>query len=141
MRESSSGSGLSQSEHDWAFAKRALARGEDPEDVIQQIAQHRARDKSDPQDYARRTVTKAQAELAHAREQARDDVAAAGPTSEPKNSDQMHLHFLVLASCARNWVYLVIGFTGVHVRRPSIHYLTCVSESFFPSKLLRSEAP
>ena len=50
-------------EHDWAFAKRALARGDDPEDVIQQIAQRRARDKSDPQYYARLTVTKAQAEL------------------------------------------------------------------------------
>lgn len=62
-RASSSRINLSQSEHDWAFAKRALARGEDPEDVIQQIAQHRARDKSDPQDYARRTVTKATAEL------------------------------------------------------------------------------
>ena len=62
-RESSSRTNLSQSEHDWAFAKRALARGEDPEDVIQQIAQHRVRDKSDPQDYARRTVTKAAAEL------------------------------------------------------------------------------
>lgn len=62
-RESSSRTKLSQSEHDWAFAKRALARGEDPEEVIEQIAQHRARDKSDPQDYARRTVCKAQAEL------------------------------------------------------------------------------
>jgi hypothetical protein len=60
-REFSSRTNLSQSEHDWASAKRALARGEDPEDVIQQIAQHR--DKSDPQDYARRTVTKAAAEL------------------------------------------------------------------------------
>ena len=62
-RESSSHTKLSQSEHDWAFAKRALARGDDPEEVIQKIAQHRARDKSDPQDYARRTVTKATAEL------------------------------------------------------------------------------
>lgn len=62
-RESSPRTTLSQSEHDWAFAKRALARGDDPEEVIQQIAQHRARDKSDPQDYARRTVTKAGAEL------------------------------------------------------------------------------
>jgi hypothetical protein len=25
---------LSQSEHDWAFAKRALSRGDDPEEVI-----------------------------------------------------------------------------------------------------------
>jgi hypothetical protein len=54
---------LSQSEHDWAFAKRALARGEAPEEVIHQIAQYRAGEKSDPEDYARRTVTKAQAEL------------------------------------------------------------------------------
>jgi hypothetical protein len=66
-REPSSRSNLSQSEHDWAFAKRALARGEDPEDVIRQIAHHRATDKSDPQDYARRTVTKAQAELRNSR--------------------------------------------------------------------------
>src|SRR6266513_5625576 len=63
-RESSSRTKLSQSEHDWAFAKRALAHGDDPEEVIQQIAQHRARDKSDPQYYARLTVTKAQTELA-----------------------------------------------------------------------------
>jgi hypothetical protein len=62
-RESSPRTNLSQSEHDWAFAKRALAHGDDPEDVIQQIAQRRARDKSDPQYYARLTVTKAAAEL------------------------------------------------------------------------------
>jgi hypothetical protein len=54
---------LSQSEHDWAFAKRALARGEDSESVIRQIAQHRAHDKSDPQYYARLTVAKAQVDL------------------------------------------------------------------------------
>ena len=33
---------LTQSEHDWAFAKRALARGDDPEVVIQRIADYRA---------------------------------------------------------------------------------------------------
>ena len=60
----SSRTNLSQSEHDWAFAKRALARGEDPEEVIRQIAQYRASDKHDPVDYARRTVTKAQSEVA-----------------------------------------------------------------------------
>ena len=54
---------LSQSEHDWAFAKRALARGEAPEDVIRQIADYRAADKHNPVDYARRTVTKAQSEF------------------------------------------------------------------------------
>jgi hypothetical protein len=54
---------LSQSEHDWAYAKRTLARGVDPEIVIRNIADFRSQDKHDPQDYARRTVLKAQAEL------------------------------------------------------------------------------
>lgn len=61
--QSSPRANLSQSEHDWAFAKRALARGETPEDVIRQIADYRSGYKHDPVDYARRTVTKAQAEL------------------------------------------------------------------------------
>jgi hypothetical protein len=54
---------LSQSEHDWAFAKRALARGDDPEDIIRRIAQYRATDKSNPDYYARRNVMKAQIEV------------------------------------------------------------------------------
>src|SRR5882724_1746777 len=62
-RESSPRTNLSQSEHDWAFAKRALARGDDPEEVIRQIAQHRATDKTNPEYYARHTVEKAMAEL------------------------------------------------------------------------------
>jgi hypothetical protein len=53
----------SQSERDWAYAKRALARGDDPEVVIQRIADYRADEKSDPSYYARHTVTKAQVEL------------------------------------------------------------------------------
>ena len=53
----------SQSERDWAYAKRALARGDDPEVVIQRISDYRADEKADPNYYARRTVTKAQAEL------------------------------------------------------------------------------
>ena len=69
---------LSQSEHDWAFAKRALARGDDPEEVIRQIALHRARDKSDPQYYARLTVQKAQAEIERAQQQ--------NPSPEPSES-------------------------------------------------------
>jgi RepB DNA-primase from phage plasmid len=73
--QSSPRANLSQSEHDWAFAKRALARGDDPEEVIIQIARYRAADKSDPEDYARRTVTKAQAELAGKCEES-------GPSSE-----------------------------------------------------------
>jgi hypothetical protein len=54
---------LSQSEYDWAFAKRALARGDDPEEIIRRIADFRADEKHDPEYYARHTVTKAQAEL------------------------------------------------------------------------------
>jgi hypothetical protein len=62
----------SQSERDWAFAKRALARGDDPELIIQRIADYRAEDKDNPNYYARLTVHKAQAEL-----NARDVKAAA----------------------------------------------------------------
>jgi hypothetical protein len=53
----------SQSEADWAFAKRALARGDDPEEIIRRIADYRAEDKHDPLYYARYTVRKAQAQL------------------------------------------------------------------------------
>jgi RepB DNA-primase from phage plasmid len=56
----------SQSEADWAYAKRALARGDDPEVVIHRIADFRADDKADPEYYARRTVTKAQIDFATA---------------------------------------------------------------------------
>lgn len=53
----------SQSERDWAYAKRALARGDDPETVIERIADYRADDKPDPDYYARHTVMKAGAQL------------------------------------------------------------------------------
>ena len=69
----------SQSEHDWAFAKRALARGDDPEIVIQRISDYRADDKADPAYYARLTVHKAQKELnANAR-----DVKTEADRSDP----------------------------------------------------------
>jgi hypothetical protein len=55
----------SQSEHDWAYAKRALARGDDPDIVIQRIADFRSADKSSPEYYARLTVDKAKAALVH----------------------------------------------------------------------------
>lgn len=58
---------LSQSEHDWAYAKRSLARGVLPEEVIRQIAAFRSHDKHDPVDYARRTVEKAQRHLMEAK--------------------------------------------------------------------------
>jgi hypothetical protein len=69
----------SQSEHDWAYAKRALARGDDPEVVIQRIADYRAEDKADPQYYARHTVAKAQAQL----EQERQEPLSSGISDSP----------------------------------------------------------
>lgn len=51
----------SQSERDWAFAKRALARGDDPEEVIRLIADYRGDEKHAR--YAQYTVEKAQGEL------------------------------------------------------------------------------
>ena len=53
----------SQSEADWAYARRALARGDNPEQIIQRIADYRADDKADPAYYARLTVMKAQLAL------------------------------------------------------------------------------
>jgi hypothetical protein len=83
-REPSPRTNLSQSEHDWAFAKRALARGDDAEEVIRQIAQYRAGDKSDPDYYARHTVEKAMAELKVLPSQPRTNSAADGQkTPEP----------------------------------------------------------
>jgi hypothetical protein len=52
---------LSQSEHDWAYAKRALARGDDPEEVIRRISDYRGAEKH--ANYARHTVEKAQQQL------------------------------------------------------------------------------
>jgi len=53
----------SQSEADWAYAKRALARGDSAEEIIRRIADYRADDKADPNYYARLTVSKAQAQM------------------------------------------------------------------------------
>jgi DNA primase RepB-like protein len=55
----------SQSEVDWAYAKRALARGDDPQEIMRRVADYRAQDKADPQYYAQHTVTKAQLETQH----------------------------------------------------------------------------
>src|SRR5712692_1380316 len=54
---------ISQSERDWSYAKRALSRGDDPEEVVRKIADYRADDKHDPVYYARHTVSKAQEDL------------------------------------------------------------------------------
>lgn len=50
----------SQSEADWAYARRALARGDDPQEIIRRIADYRSDEKHDPLYYARLTVIKAQ---------------------------------------------------------------------------------
>jgi hypothetical protein len=63
---SSSRSDLSQSERDWAFAKRALARGDDPEEVVRRIADYRGHDKH--ANYARYTVRKVQSEFGRSQE-------------------------------------------------------------------------
>jgi DNA primase RepB-like protein len=74
----------SQSETDWAFAKRALARGDKAEDIIRRIADYRADDKADPFYYARHTVIKAQ--LCRARhEPAETSVAQHENTPLPDN--------------------------------------------------------
>ncbi|MGH9504136.1 MAG: DNA-primase RepB domain-containing protein [Terriglobales bacterium] len=52
---------ITQSERDWAFAKRALARGDDPEEIVRRIADYRGEEKHPS--YARYTVEKAQAAL------------------------------------------------------------------------------
>jgi hypothetical protein len=56
---------LSQSELDWAYAKRALSRGDPPESVIAAIANYRRADKPNPEYYARLTVRKAAEDLTH----------------------------------------------------------------------------
>jgi hypothetical protein len=55
---------LSQSERDWAYAKRSLARGDAPREVIDAIAAFRS-DKPHPRYYAELTVKKALQTLTH----------------------------------------------------------------------------
>lgn len=74
---------LTQSEHDWAYAKRALARGDDPEEIVRRIADYRANDKHNPEYYARLTVSKAQAESTASGER----TASTGITGRDLNRD------------------------------------------------------
>ena len=67
----------SQSERDWAFASRALDRGEDPAVIKEKIATFR-HDKHNPVSYAERTVEKAQTTRHR---------SPAGPLRRPGNSD------------------------------------------------------
>lgn len=73
----------SQSEQDWAYAKRALARGDDPAIVIQRIADFRAEDKPNPEYYSRRTVVKAQAQLLRSHESALEGDTLQSSTIDP----------------------------------------------------------
>jgi hypothetical protein len=76
----------SQSEHDWAYAKRALARGDDPEVVIHRIADYRSEDKADPNYYARHTVEKALAE----RKDPPSQSGIGSPTNGGNNREHSH---------------------------------------------------
>ena len=57
------------------FAKRALARGDDPEEVIRRIADYRGDEKHDPIYYARLTVIKARAQLEKRSDHAQPETA------------------------------------------------------------------
>ena len=74
----------SQSEADWAYAKRALSRGDSPEEIIRRIADYRADDKADPDYYARLTVTKAQAELHRHRSVSKETAEVHDPNSSSR---------------------------------------------------------
>src|SRR6201987_5633691 len=78
-----SGAVLSQSEHDWAYAKRALARGDDPEEVIRRIADYRAEEKHP--NYARYTVEKARAALNSTRTDVQSQPEASGHSGPERN--------------------------------------------------------
>jgi hypothetical protein len=58
-RQPRGASGITQSERDWAYARRALARGESPDKVRAAIAAFRTGQKADVNQYAERTVRKA----------------------------------------------------------------------------------
>jgi hypothetical protein len=76
----------SQSEHDWAYAKRALARGDDPEEIIRRIAAFRSEDKPDPNYYARRTVMQAEARLDQERRKPESPGVPETPTTDQRPS-------------------------------------------------------
>jgi hypothetical protein len=64
---------LSQSERDWAYARRALVRGDGQDKVVAAIARFREGEKSDVHAYATRTVQKAIQALAAERCSSRTD--------------------------------------------------------------------
>jgi len=84
------GAPITQSERDWAYAKRALARGDDPEIVIQRIADYRANDKHDPEYYACLTVRKAQTEIQKAKSGSESPRPSGNPVPPPIEIEQAH---------------------------------------------------
>ncbi len=66
---------LSQSERDWAYARRALSRGEAPEKVVSAITTYR-QDKPRPRYYAEHTVQKAAQSLERKSTMGRSDSLA-----------------------------------------------------------------
>ncbi len=69
--------GETQSERDWAYAMRALARGDQSDAVAREIAAYRP-DKPNPQYYAEHTVEKAPASLNRS-SQVRYEANSTGP--------------------------------------------------------------
>ena len=61
-KSSNRSNGSTQHKRDWAYAARALDRGDDPDKVVNAIAEFR-KDLSKPEEYARKTVDKVQAYL------------------------------------------------------------------------------
>ena len=72
----------SQSERDWAYALRALERGESPGSIEDRIERFR-QDKPNPRYYAHRTVSRAV--MAHARSSSPPSATAAGSNSLEPN--------------------------------------------------------
>src|SRR4029077_1286707 len=76
------GTALTQSEHDWAYAKRALARGDDAEEIIRRIADFRTQDKTNPEYYARHTFEKEHADVVKKKEKNTPPAAESGQARE-----------------------------------------------------------
>ncbi len=68
---------ITQSERDWAYARRALWRGDSRESIVAAIASYRRYDKHNPRQYAERTVDKAA--QSHEARQSRTEATTPGP--------------------------------------------------------------
>ncbi|MHB8484573.1 MAG: DNA-primase RepB domain-containing protein [Candidatus Acidiferrales bacterium] len=84
------GAPITQSERDWAYAKRALTRGDNPDVVTQRIADFRADEKHNPEYYARLTVTKALAEIQKAKSGSEGPRPSGNPAPPSIEIEQEH---------------------------------------------------